>query len=132
MIDLHGLNTSILDNYCINCWNNTSVNSIFCYDSVKLPWLRWRKTYILVMHHTTSDNSSHSTLIAKSENMARTSNDFRELLLLFHWNFGNISLEEGPDYWYLTVIFNAYNYQINKVLVFKFYLIYFLSRNKQF
>jgi hypothetical protein len=29
-------------------------------------------------------------------------------------------------------IFNAYNYQINKVLVFKFYLIYFLSRNNKF
>jgi gas vesicle protein len=27
---------------------------------------------------------------------------------------------------------NAYNYQINKVLVFKFYLIYFLSRNNKF
>jgi hypothetical protein len=29
-------------------------------------------------------------------------------------------------------IFNTYNYQINKVLVFKFYLIYFFSRNNQF
>jgi hypothetical protein len=40
--------------------------------------------YIPVMRHTTSDNSSRSTLIAKSENMDRTSNDFRELLLLIH------------------------------------------------
>ena len=70
MIDLHGLNTSILDNYWINWWNNTSVSSIFGYDSVKLPWLRWRKTYIPVMRHTTPDNSSRSTLIATSENMA--------------------------------------------------------------
>jgi hypothetical protein len=29
-------------------------------------------------------------------------------------------------------IFNTYNYRINKVLVFKFYLIYFFSRNNQF
>jgi hypothetical protein len=36
---------------------------------------------------------------------ARTSNDFRVLLLLIHWNLGDISLEEGPDYWYLTPIF---------------------------
>jgi hypothetical protein len=53
-------------------------------------------------NHTTSDNSSRSTLIAKSANMDRTSNDFRELLLLIHWNLGDISLEEGPVYWYLT------------------------------
>jgi hypothetical protein len=36
MIDLHGLNTSMLDNYCINWWHNTSVNAIFGYDSVTI------------------------------------------------------------------------------------------------
>jgi hypothetical protein len=61
------LNTSMLDNYCINWWNNTLVNSIFLL-RLKLPWLRWPKTYIPVMRHTTSDNSSRSTLMSKSEN----------------------------------------------------------------
>ena len=54
------------------------------------------------MRHTTSDNSSRSTLIAKSENVAQTSNDNRELMLFTRWNLGDMSLEEGPDYWYLT------------------------------
>ena len=56
----------------------------------------------LAKHHTTFNNSSRSIPIAKSENMARISNDFYELLLLIHWNFGEISLEEGPDYWYMV------------------------------
>ena len=55
----------------------------------------WRKTYIRILHHTTSSNPSPSILIAKSEYMALTSNDFWELLLLIHWNLGEIS------YWYL-------------------------------
>ena len=44
----------------------------------------------LAKHHTTYNNSSRSILIAKSKNMARISNDFYELLLLIHWNFGDI------------------------------------------
>jgi hypothetical protein len=54
---------------------------------------------LLAKHHTTYNNSSRSILIAKSENMARISNDFYELLLLIHWNFGDTFLEEGPVYW---------------------------------
>ena len=38
----------------------------------------------LAKHHTTFNNSSRSIPIAKSENMARISNDFYELLLLIH------------------------------------------------
>jgi hypothetical protein len=87
-------------------WTNVVVDSViilfFFGTTLKLSWPKWRKTYIPVMRHTTSDNSSRSTLIAKSENMERTSNDFRELLLLIHWNLGDISLEESPVYWYLT------------------------------
>ena len=56
----------------------------------------------LAKDHTTYNNSSRSILIAKSENMTRISNDFYELLLLIHWNFGDIFLEEGPDYWYMA------------------------------
>jgi hypothetical protein len=56
----------------------------------------------LAKHHTTYNNSSRSILIAKSENMARISNDFYELFLLIHCNFGDIFLEEGPDYWYMA------------------------------
>jgi hypothetical protein len=65
--------------------------SFFFGTTLKLSWPRWRKTYIPVMRHTTSDNSSHSTLIAKSENMDRTFNDFRELLLLIHSDHGGQS-----------------------------------------
>ena len=109
VIDLHCLNTSMLDNYCINWWHNTSVNSMFGYDSEKLPWLRWRKTCFPVMRNTTSDNSSRSTLIANSENMTRTFIDFRMLLLLIHWNFGEMSLEEGPYYcvWLRTFLLKS-------------------------
>jgi hypothetical protein len=56
----------------------------------------------LAKHHTTYNNSSRSILIAKSENMARISNDFYELLLLIHWHFGDIFLEKGPVYWYMA------------------------------
>jgi hypothetical protein len=38
----------------------------------------------LAKNHTTYNNSSRSIPIAKSENMARISNDFYELLLLIH------------------------------------------------
>ena len=77
--------------YVINWWNNMSVNCIFCYDFVKYS-----------KHHTMYNNSSRSILIAKSEYMARISNDFYELLLLIHWNFGDIFLEKGPVYWYMA------------------------------
>jgi hypothetical protein len=56
----------------------------------------------LAKHHTTYNTSSRSILIAKSENMARISNDFYELLLLIHWNCGDIFFEEGPDYCYMA------------------------------
>ena len=66
----------------------------------------------LAKHHTTFNNSSCSILIAKSENMARISNDFYELLLLIHWNFGDIFLEEGPDYLYNNIVLSMLNAEI--------------------
>ena len=55
----------------------------------------------LVKHHTPF-KTVPALLIAKSENMVRIYHHLYKLLLLIHWKIGDISLEEGPDYWYLA------------------------------
>jgi hypothetical protein len=93
----------------VEIWTlNIKIYKAVCvYTLADFPWKMFsrHRSYIiaakipLAKHHTTYNNSSRSILIAKSENMARISNDFYELLLLIHWNFGDTFLEEGPVYW---------------------------------
>jgi hypothetical protein len=91
----------ILDDFPWKMFSRQLFNQLMDQYVGKLHFV-FRICEILLVKHHTPFKTVPALLIAKSENMARIYHHLYELLLLIHWKIGDISLEEGPDYWYLA------------------------------